>query len=549
VEVTKLSLLLKVLEGENDETINQTLKLFAERALPSLEKNIRCGNSLISPQDLANVFLSAADKKRINAFDWKSDFADVFDEGGFSAVIGNPPYVRIQTMKEWAPLEVELYKHLYAAASSGNYDIYTAFVEKGLWLLRESGRLGFILPHKFFNSQYGKPLRALISNGSHLREVVHFGDLQVFHKATTYTCLLFLTRSPTKIVDLTRVYDLTAWRTLHGGSEHGQITAVDVGISDWDFVTGAGTALYQRLRKQFRTLNAVAEIFVGVQTSADDVYIMDYVSAMTGTIRLQSKALGKVVEIESGILRPIVSGTDIAPFESLPTRQFVLFPYEVDASEKATLIPFNDITRRWPLAAAYLKANKNRLESREKKKFADHEWHRFGRTQNLGIQGRKKLCVPRLVDRLHCTIDVDGGHVLDNVDVGGVTFRAPFASLSLHYLNALLNSRLLQWYFPFVSAPFRGGYQSANRQFLGKLPIAIPDLADYAECGRYEAVLKIEAKLRDLLSSSEALTPHQRVAADREATELRRQLDEVVYQLYGVSHQESSEIAEATIAI
>ena len=73
--------------------------------------------------------------------------------GGFDAVIGNPPYIRIQTMKEWAPVEVEFYKQRYRAASKGNYDIYVVFVEKGLSLLNERGRLGFILPHKFFNAE------------------------------------------------------------------------------------------------------------------------------------------------------------------------------------------------------------------------------------------------------------------------------------------------------------------------------------------------------------------------------------------------------------
>ena len=83
--------------------------------------------------------------------------------GGFDAVIGNPPYIRIQAMKEWAPQEVEFYKKQYVAASKGNYDIYVVFVEKGLSLLNKSGRLGYILPHKFFNAKYGEPLRGLIA--------------------------------------------------------------------------------------------------------------------------------------------------------------------------------------------------------------------------------------------------------------------------------------------------------------------------------------------------------------------------------------------------
>ena len=158
VEVTKMSLLLKVLEGENANTLSAQLSLFKERALPDLGDNIKCGNSLVGPDFYQNEQMSlvpADEQYRINAFDWRSGFLQVFSgpEPGFDAVIGNPPYIRIQTMKEWAPLEVEYYKKRYQAASKGNYDIYVVFVEKGLSLLNKQGRLGFILPHKFFNAQ------------------------------------------------------------------------------------------------------------------------------------------------------------------------------------------------------------------------------------------------------------------------------------------------------------------------------------------------------------------------------------------------------------
>ena len=115
-------------------------------------------------------------------------------------------------MKEWAPLEVEYYKRAYAAAGKGNYDIYVVFVERALQLLNPRGRLGFILPHKFFNAQYGEPLRKLLAGGRHLAEIVHFGDQQVFHDATTYTCLLFLDRAGRDAFRFERVADLAAWR-------------------------------------------------------------------------------------------------------------------------------------------------------------------------------------------------------------------------------------------------------------------------------------------------------------------------------------------------
>ena len=102
VEVTKLSLLLKVLEGENDETISKQLKLFQERALPDLSNNIKCGNSLIGWDILKdNPGLTQEEIDRINPFDWEKEFPEIFLRGGFSIVIGNPPWVRQEVLGEF----------------------------------------------------------------------------------------------------------------------------------------------------------------------------------------------------------------------------------------------------------------------------------------------------------------------------------------------------------------------------------------------------------------------------------------------------------------
>jgi hypothetical protein len=253
VEVTKLSLLLKVLEGESEASLATQLRMFQERALPDLDDNIKCGNSLIGPDFYDNEQMMLLDEEehyRINVFDWKKSFPQVFqgDSPGFDAVIGNPPYIRIQALKEFAPVEVEHYKRAYRAAGKGNYDIYVVFVERGLSLLNKYGRLGYILPHKFFNAKYGAPVRELISEGRHLSEVVHFGDEQVFTGATTYSCLIFLDRMASNEFRVEKVDDLTAWRTT-GEAIEGKVPAASATAEDWNFVVGAGAALFERLRQ------------------------------------------------------------------------------------------------------------------------------------------------------------------------------------------------------------------------------------------------------------------------------------------------------------
>src|SRR5207245_10027822 len=122
VEVTKLSLLLKVLEGESKETLDRQLRMWHERALPDLASNIKCGNSLIGP-DFYNgqqlLMFDEDEQYRINVFDWNAAFPQIMKAAGFDVVIGNPPYIRIQNLQEWAPEEVEHYKRTDRAAMKG----------------------------------------------------------------------------------------------------------------------------------------------------------------------------------------------------------------------------------------------------------------------------------------------------------------------------------------------------------------------------------------------------------------------------------------------
>ena len=432
VEITMMSLYLKALEGE------RSLLPKKQALLPSLTYNIKCGNSLIgydffdtpltlplSRKGRGNSSISPPStggdegegdlRSRINPFDWNSKtagFGEIMNpshshlekgqhpptsplnkggtKGGFDVVIGNPPYVRIQAMKEWAPVEVELYKKQYAAASKGNYDIYVVFVEKGLSLLNPKGRLGFILPHKFFQSQYGEPLRGILSKGKHLSEIVHFGSQQVFEGATTYTCLLFLDKAGSKQCLYEKVMDLSSWCNT-GQSEKGTIPAADIKAAEWNFAIGESAVLFKKLNKMALKLGMVADIFVGLQTSADDVFIMDLIEETPKTLQLKSKSLDTEWTFEKDLLFPIVSGTDVNRYASLPSRQYILFPYKVN-NNLATLIDFKLIEEKYPKTAAYLKENKKRLEERERGKFRGYDWYRFGRNQNIGIQEQIKLC-------------------------------------------------------------------------------------------------------------------------------------------------------------
>jgi type I restriction-modification system DNA methylase subunit len=161
VEVARLNLMLKALHLRD--------------RLPKLE-HIQQGDSLISgaPKELEEYF--GAKWKEKNPFDWDKMFPEVIKEGGFDVIVGNPPYVRIQTL----PKDEVLYYNDRYKAATGNYDIYVLFVEQALQLLKPGGVMGFILPRKFFNTDYGTGLRRLITDAKALWKIVDFGDAQVF---------------------------------------------------------------------------------------------------------------------------------------------------------------------------------------------------------------------------------------------------------------------------------------------------------------------------------------------------------------------------------
>ncbi|MDE2775679.1 MAG: Eco57I restriction-modification methylase domain-containing protein [Chloroflexota bacterium] len=543
VEVSKLSLLLKMLENESDAAGRQTLMFAAGgRILPDLSDNIKWGNSLIGsdffrgPQ--ATLFADEEEMLKVKAFDWDSEagFGEIMAAGGFDAVIGNPPYIRIQTMKETAPETVPYYKKNYVSASKGNYDIYVVFVERGLQLLNECGLLGFILPHKFFNAKYGEPLRGLVSSGNHLRKIIHFGAEQVFEGATTYTCLLFLQQSGQSELEFVKAHDLEKWIATKDGVT-GTVSSHRASSNEWNFIVGSGSNLFYRLSDSNLKLGDLTDIFVGLQTSADKVYMMDLVEETDENYFLRSKSLQAICRFEKGLLRPIVSGTDVNRFTLSKARQYILFPYSVE-DEKATLIPFNHLEERFPLTADYLLRNRETLERRERGKFRDENWYRFGRNQNLGIQERVKLCIPRLVERLYMSFDEHGEYYLDNVDVCGVNIKPKFASYDNRFFLGLLNSTLLRWYFPFVSAPFRGNWLSANRQFLSQLPICTIDFDNSDDVQIHNAIVKLVDEMLDLHKQLTGLTGEGRRINEALIATVDSEIDALVYRLYGLSDDE-----------
>ncbi len=561
VEVTKLSLLIKVLEGESEQSLQTQLRMFSERALPDLSANIKCGNSLIGPdfyaqQDMA--LFEEEDHYRINVFDWQKAFPQIFEgeDSGFDAVIGNPPYIRIQALKEFAPVEVEHYKTAYRSAGKGNYDIYVVFVERGLELLNKSGRLGYILPHKFFNAKYGQPVRELISSGKHLSEIVHFGDEQVFTGATTYTALLFLDKVGGDEFRFVKAENLTEWRTTKE-AEEGSVPLENATPDEWNFVVGPGADLFERLRQMpIKLSNVAANIFQGLVTSADPVYLLEPCESGNNDLtKVESKSTGKQYELEAKpVLWPLCKGSlDIRRYIASPSKQ-VLFPYDPKASaETGRTIRYSsgEFAAEFPRAWSYLTENYQRLKDREKGKMDHDGWYGYVYPKSVSLFAQRKILTPSIASRASYTLDDKGElYFVGSGGGGGGGYGIILKQdcpLSYEYILGLLNSRTLDHFLKQISSSFRGGYYAYNRQYIEQLPIRTIDFSDPEDAARHEKMVGLVGRMLELHEKlAKAKIERERTVIGHQISATDKQIDNLVYELYGLTDEEIQLVEEAT---
>lgn len=194
VEVTKLSLLLKVLEGESDQTLQTMLDFYKERVLPNLGKNIKCGNSLIGPdfytQGTQLALFDEEEQYRINAFDWERAFSEVFmHRGGFDAVIGNPPYGQVLDSKQ-----KEYFQKKYKT-TEGRFDNFELFIEKVTQICSSGKKIGLIIPTPLLTNLYSRKLRKYLLDNCMIEEINNFG-MDVFILPTVHTSVIILENYP-----------------------------------------------------------------------------------------------------------------------------------------------------------------------------------------------------------------------------------------------------------------------------------------------------------------------------------------------------------------
>ncbi len=556
VEVTKLSLLLKVLEGENEETLVKHLRLFHERALPDLADNIKCGNSLIGPDFYEGKQLSLIDEEeryRINAFDWHAEFPYIFpsltgkahlspsphgrgqgEGNGFDAVIGNPPYIRVSNIPEvMRPYLYESYDITH------RFDIYVAFVEKGFALLNTVGFMGFILPNKFMTSEYGAPLRARLSSASSILEVVDFEDSQVFRGATIYTCLLFLSKA-SNIEVIHTTASATPESTNIGIVRTISVKASSLSEKPWHFLDRVSEKLLQRLRL-LPALGELCDIRHGLQTGADSVFLLRKASGMYA-----STAEATPFELEEGAVRRVVKGSaDLSRYYVKDSDRFVLFPYRGHGEDPQPMSE-TELRTEYPKAWAYLCRHAQALKKR-----TVPVWYAYRRRNYDLKDGVERLLVPSIGSRASFVWDQTGQyHFVGSGGGGGGGYGLTLCDesfISYPYLLGLLNSRLLEWFVRLGNSRFSHGYYSYNRQYIEPLPIRNPNLDEETDVRRRDKLVQLVRSIIKLHESlNDARATHDKNLIQRQIDTTDKQIDQLVYELYGLTDEEIRIVEEAT---
>ncbi len=535
VEVTKLSLLLKVLEGENRETLERQKKLFHQRALPDLGDNIKCGNSLIGPDfyDGQQLSLFDADEQyRINAFDWRAEFQPIMKSGGFDAVIGNPPYVRIQRIEH---AESDYLFATYKAPTS-KMDLSLVFLEKGLELAARTGRVSFICTSQWMTTDYGRNLRNMLRDGR-LHEIADFGSLPVFTKASTYPAIFVL--SPTKSTTL-KYRRMTDAQQLNCQSIEAasvlEIPFRNLSETPWSLGRFRLSDTMDRQRLSWQPLSAFGRAYIGAKSGMNSVFVMEARTA-------------RELKLEPEILLPYaLDGSEIERYSWARPNSVLIYPYRDTGTKSPELIAEDDLRDQFPKAYEYLSEFKAELRQRKdsRRRYATAtNWYRHLRPGSFQYIRPEKIVIKGIARRC-CAGLLKQNAAFDGANCPSVILTAQ-ANYSRSYFLGLLNSRLATYHLCGVCPPKLSGYTRFSASVVTQLPIRVIDFTKKPDKAQHDRVVELVERLLALHEQlPKAKTDQDKKILERQIATVDRQLDQLIYELYGLNDSEIALVEEAT---
>ena len=425
--------------------------------------------------DLSGINVSA----NTHFFLWHTWFNEVFNRpsgrNGFDIVIGNPPYLRIQGLKSVDPSLVDALKALYKSADA-SFDLYVPFIELGLSLVSECGSVNYIAPTKWSNADFGKGLRALLCSLSAAARIINFSDYQVFN-ASTYSGIQTFQRGSERLYytqlahDLDTSMDIKLYLDSLKESDFTPIDYKQFKKQPWILATNQVYQVLLKLKQQPLTLGDVFDkVYQGIATSKDNVFFLYDVSEISDTvIEGYSMQLGERVQVEKGLVKPLLKGEDVHRYDDIKTNRCVIFPYKL-GDMGTCLYEEIEIAGVFPLGYKYLKSCEDVLRGRENGRFnIDGRWYQFGRGQGIAYSGIPKLLAPEISLGGNFTYDRNG-HFYHTTKVYGY-IKKPESQYSYQFLLGLLNSRLFWFFIQNTGYVLRGGYYTFKTNYVTPFPI------------------------------------------------------------------------------
>ncbi len=386
----------------------------------------------------------------------------------FDFVVGNPPYVRQEMIP--APLLAEYrsrYQTMYDRA-----DIYVAFMERSLLVLKNGGSLGFICADRWTKNRYGGPLRNLVSDGFSLDVFVDMVNTPAFHsEVSAYPAITIISRQkqgPTRVahrptIDRTQLYALAkklrAERLTPDDETLRELAGVVKGSEPWLLDSSDQISVLRRLEEQFPSLErAGCKVGIGVATGADDAFISDY----------------ETLDVEPDRKLPLVTTRDIQSGEVVWRGLGVVNPFAEDGG----LVDLSD----YPRLARYLETRKGVIAARHCAQKSPTHWYRTIDRITPALAAQPKLLVPDIKGEAHIVYEEGRFYPHHNL------YYIVSATWNLRALQAVLLSNVARLFVANYSTRMRGGYLRFQAQYLRRIRIPYwQDVADELRCELIEA--------------------------------------------------------------
>lgn len=489
IEVTKMSLALKIVDG-NDPLAWEGLGVYGDKILQEIANNIKLGNTLVGMEQSFSPEQIVA----IKPFDPCAAFPVVYAKrDGFDYVIGNPPYVETKHYKAALPAMHGYLSNKYSSFE-GKADLAVLFIERGLQLLNNQGKLGFIIQRRWFKTEYGSVARLLINSGRYLEKLIDFKATDIFDGRIVYASIMVLSKEgndhllyyymPSDASEIRIRFENSTDDGSFEGCSYEHIPCQS-GSSPWLFDSFAVTAIRTRLTQRFGVLSNYPGLVIkdGIQALWKKIYHIKSVSFHDG-VATGINGFGETVTVEEGILRGVIYNRLFYPFKDVEPDAYCIFPYRGASSEA---IPFTELKRLYPLAHEYLSVHEELIKSSVECRSGEL-WHTFTREHNQSMYYVDKIIVPMTARDTIGTYVSGKGLYMDNANVWFITI--PGASpIVMKAIACIINSSVFSVLGKAGANPQSGGYYKFNKQFLSPIPFPSEKISPTSTYTRDLAVL------------------------------------------------------------